>query len=49
MQWQTLESNAPSMAIGRALGYQPYCRTIAVRLRVGRQEADGEQQTPTES
>ncbi len=33
MQWQTLESNTPSMAIGRALGYQPYCRTIAVRLR----------------
>ncbi len=32
-QWQTLESNLPSIAIARALGYQPYCRTIAIRLR----------------
>ncbi|MDE3096029.1 MAG: GNAT family N-acetyltransferase [Chloroflexota bacterium] len=35
MLWQTLEANAPSMAIARALGYQPYARTIAVRLRGG--------------
>ena len=34
-QWQTLESNLPSMAIARALGFEPYCRTIAVRLREG--------------
>lgn len=33
MQWQTLESNAPSLAIGRALGYEPYLRTISLRLR----------------
>ena len=33
MLWQTLESNTPSMAIARTLGYQPYARTIAIRLR----------------
>jgi RimJ/RimL family protein N-acetyltransferase len=33
MQWQTLVANAPSLAIGRSLGYREYCRTIAVRLR----------------
>jgi GNAT superfamily N-acetyltransferase len=32
-QWQTLEANVPSIAVARALGYVPYCRTIAVRLR----------------
>ena len=32
-QWQTLEANVPSIAVGRALGYEPYCRTIAVRMR----------------
>jgi GNAT superfamily N-acetyltransferase len=31
-QWQTLESNAPSTAVGRALGFRPYCRTLAIRL-----------------
>lgn len=31
-QWQTLESNAPSMAVQRELGFQPYCRTLAIRL-----------------
>jgi len=35
-QWQTLESNVPSIAIARALGFQPYCRTIAVRLNPDR-------------
>ena len=30
-QWQTLEANAPSIAVARALGFEPYCRTIAVR------------------
>lgn len=33
MQWQTLIANAPSLAIGRSLGYREYCRTLAVRLR----------------
>jgi GNAT superfamily N-acetyltransferase len=33
MLWQTLESNAPSMAIARTRGFQPYARTIAIRLR----------------
>jgi GNAT superfamily N-acetyltransferase len=33
MVWQTLESNLPSMAIARRIGYKPYARTIAVRLR----------------
>jgi RimJ/RimL family protein N-acetyltransferase len=33
MIWQTLESNAPSMAVAKRLGYQPYARTIAIRLR----------------
>lgn len=33
MLWQTLEANASAMAVARALGYQPYARTIAVRLR----------------
>jgi len=33
MLWQTLEFNSPSMAIARNLGFQPYARTIAVRLR----------------
>lgn len=33
MLWQTLESNAPSMAVARTLGFQPYARTIAIRLR----------------
>jgi RimJ/RimL family protein N-acetyltransferase len=33
MQWQTLVANAPSLAIGRSLGYREYCRTLAVRLR----------------
>ena len=33
MLWQTLESNAPSMSVARRLGYQPYARTIAIRLR----------------
>lgn len=33
MQWQTLVANAPSLAVGRSLGYREYCRTLAVRLR----------------
>jgi GNAT superfamily N-acetyltransferase len=33
MQYRTLESNRPSLRIARALGYQPYGRTIAVRLK----------------
>lgn len=33
MQYRTLESNVPSLRIARALGYQPYGRTIAVRLK----------------
>jgi hypothetical protein len=33
MLWQTLESNAPSMSVAGRLGYQPYARTIAIRLR----------------
>jgi GNAT superfamily N-acetyltransferase len=32
-QWQTLETNTPSLAIAKKLGYQPYCRTLAIRLR----------------
>lgn len=32
MQWQTLVENAPSLAIGQALGYQQRYRTVAVRL-----------------
>lgn len=32
MLWQTLESNAASIAVARRLGYQPYARTIAIRL-----------------
>lgn len=32
MHYQTLQSNAPSMAIARVLGYQDYARTISVRL-----------------
>ena len=34
MQYRTLESNAASLRIARALGYQPYGRTIAVRLQL---------------
>lgn len=33
MHPQTLYKNAPSLAIGRALGYQHRFDTIAVRLR----------------
>ncbi|MBF6600821.1 MAG: GNAT family N-acetyltransferase [Dehalococcoidia bacterium] len=33
MLWQTLETNAASLAVARRLGFQPYARTIAVRLR----------------
>jgi GNAT superfamily N-acetyltransferase len=36
MIWQTLEGNAPSMAVARRLGFQPYARTIALRLRGAR-------------
>lgn len=32
-QWQTLESNLPSLAVGQALGFQAYCRTLAIRLK----------------
>lgn len=32
-QWRTLESNGPSLAVSRRLGFEPYCRTIAVRFR----------------
>lgn len=32
-QWQTLESNAPSVSIAKHLGFKPYCRTLAVRLK----------------
>lgn len=33
MQWQTLADNAPSLAIGKSLGYRHRYRTVAVRLR----------------
>lgn len=33
MQWQTLVANEPSLRVASALGYEPYCRTIAIRLR----------------
>lgn len=33
MQWQTLQSNAPSLAIGRRLGYRPRYESLALRLR----------------
>jgi hypothetical protein len=33
MQWQALQSNAPSLAIGRRLGYQPRYESLALRLR----------------
>jgi GNAT superfamily N-acetyltransferase len=33
MQWQTLNDNAPSFHVGRALGYKPWVETIAVRLK----------------
>jgi GNAT superfamily N-acetyltransferase len=35
MQYRTLESNLSSLRIARALGYQTYGRTIAVRLKAG--------------
>lgn len=31
-QYRTLEANRPSMALGRALGFEAYARTVAVRL-----------------
>jgi len=33
MQWQTLVSNAPSLAVGRALGYEHRFDSLAFRLR----------------
>jgi GNAT superfamily N-acetyltransferase len=33
MLWQTLESNIPSITVAHRLGFQPYARTIAIRLR----------------
>ncbi len=39
MQWQTLLSNEPSLAVGRALGYQHRFDSLALRLR-----ADARQQ-----
>jgi predicted GNAT family acetyltransferase len=32
LRYQTLQANAPAVAIARALGYQEYARTLAVRL-----------------
>jgi GNAT superfamily N-acetyltransferase len=32
-QWQTLESNEPSLRIAEKLGFKPYCRTLALRLK----------------
>jgi hypothetical protein len=32
-QWQTLEANSPSVTIAAKLGFQPYCRTLAIRLK----------------
>lgn len=32
-QYRTLESNAPSLAVAQRLGFQPYARSLAVRLR----------------
>jgi GNAT superfamily N-acetyltransferase len=32
-QWQTLESNGPSVTIAAKLGFKPYCRTLVVRLK----------------
>ena len=32
MQYRTLVANAPSVAVGRKLGYAPYATTLAVRL-----------------
>ena len=32
-QYQTLEANMPSMAIGQALGFERYATTVAVRLK----------------
>jgi RimJ/RimL family protein N-acetyltransferase len=34
-QCRTLESNAPSVAIAERLGFVPYARSVAVRLRAG--------------
>jgi predicted GNAT family acetyltransferase len=31
-QYRTLEANAPSLAIADRLGFQPYARSLAVRL-----------------
>jgi len=34
-QYRTLESNAPSVALAERLGFRPYARSVAVRLRGG--------------
>lgn len=34
-QYRTLEANAPSVAIARRLGFEPYARSLAVRLNGG--------------
>jgi GNAT superfamily N-acetyltransferase len=33
LQYQTLEANGPSLRIARTLGFEPYARSLAVRLR----------------
>lgn len=35
LRWQTLAENLPSVGVARALGYQEYARTLAVRLQPG--------------
>jgi RimJ/RimL family protein N-acetyltransferase len=32
-QYRALESNTPSLAVAERLGFQPYARSVAVRLR----------------
>jgi len=34
-QYRTLESNLPSIHVARSLGFQPYARSLAIRLKEG--------------
>ena len=34
-QYRTLETNAPSLAVASDLGFEPYARTVSVRLTAG--------------
>ena len=35
VQYRALESNTPSVAVAERLGFQPYARSVAVRLGGG--------------